>query len=349
MFNFQNAQLQQMALHLVGNKGREEGFKAGKEIGGELGAELKGILQDFFLNHFKTEDFYTFSHPTDLSMNELFNYCTYIFEEPDAFYAQSLNILEHLYHRSFHPSVQSGELYVVVFDGILVEDEIVKAIGIFKTEHKETFIKVVPNLDSEEIEYDIQQEKGTSLKKLDKGALILNMYADEGYRVLTVDVKGNEARYWIDDFLMLQLIKDNKFYTKNYMQLCQTFVKESLVADKIDQATTLNKTVDYFSKNESFNFDEFSDHVFEDRDVVQEFKSFKQSFTEKNVEDIQDDFFIEHGAVEKMKKKFKNIIKLDSNIEIKIGSEVSDDSNIEKGYDSERKLYYYKLFFGKED
>ena len=50
-----------------------------------------------------------------------------------------------------------------------------------------------------------------------------------------------------------------------------------------------------------------------------------------------------------MIKKFDKIIKLDSDVEIKVKSTVEKESEVlEKVYDSEKKMYYYKVWFSEE-
>jgi len=50
-----------------------------------------------------------------------------------------------------------------------------------------------------------------------------------------------------------------------------------------------------------------------------------------------------------MRKKFKNVINLDTNFEIKLNF-TDDNSNnfIEKGYDEDKGMYYYLVYFNEE-
>lgn len=62
-------------------------------------------------------------------------------------------------------------------------------------------------------------------------------------------------------------------------------------------------------------------------------------------------FPISNTAVTEARKKFKNVIKLDTNITIKLDfiNPDSADEFIEKGCGKEGKMYYYVVYFNKED
>ena len=54
-----------------------------------------------------------------------------------------------------------------------------------------------------------------------------------------------------------------------------------------------------------------------------------------------------------MRKKFKSIIKLDTKVEIKVNPNPeepnSNEKYMEKGYDKEKGMYFYKIFFNREE
>ena len=169
--------MHKLVLHKVGNKSMDEGVRIAKNLF-NLKDDLKEILMSYFLSSFKFEDMYEFNHEADLSMNEVFNYCSNIFDNvEDNFYDQSINILQHLYDKSNHVKIKGGELYVAYFKDCIVEDEMVDAIGIFKAENKDTYLKL--KLDEED-EWTLDFEEGTDISKLDKGCLIFNKDKETG-------------------------------------------------------------------------------------------------------------------------------------------------------------------------
>jgi hypothetical protein len=63
-------------------------------------------------------------------------------------------------------------------------------------------------------------------------------------------------------------------------------------------------------------------------------------------------FSISNPAVKSIKRKIKNLIKLDTDIEIKVkapSAEASETSYIERGYDELKGMHYYKVFFNEEE
>lgn len=339
-----------LVLHKVGNKSQDEGIRVAKKLF-NLTDELLDVLMSYFLSSFKMEELYEFNHEADLSMNEICTYCGYIFEDVEAnFYEQSINILKHLYEKSNHVKIKGGELYISYFKDCIVDDELVDAIGIFKAENKDTYLKL--KLDEEE-EWTLDFEEGTDVSKLDKGCLIFNMNQETGYRVVSVDLKSAEAKYWKDDFLMITQVQDNRFQTKAYMDLCKEFGKKAFKEeDKHERVDFLNRSKDYFENYKEFDETQFKEVIFEDDyDKLDAFEAHKQDFQEKiGIEDTAEEgFFISKPVVQKAKRSFKNNIELDTQMEIKIlSSQAQADGFLERGYDEERKMKFYKIYFNNE-
>jgi hypothetical protein len=178
------------------------------------------------------------------------------------------------------------------------------------------------------------------------------MAAEEGYRIVSVDMKGGDAKYWRDDFLMLTQIHDDNFYTKTYLNLCKQFGKTQFDADeKQDQVTFLNKSIEYFNTHEAFDFDELAGDLFEeDMDRAESFRTYKNNYQEKEgLLPEEETFFIAAPLVKKAEKSFRKIIQLDTAVEIKINSStVHDDGTVERGYDAEKGMHYYKIYFNDE-
>ena len=81
------------------------------------------------------------------------------------------------------------------------------------------------------------------------------------------------------------------------------------------------------------------------------FEAHKQEFQEKlGIEDTADNgFFISKPVVKKAKRSFKNNIQLDTQMEIKIlSSEAQAEGFLERGYDDEKGMKYYKIYFNNE-
>ena len=81
-----------------------------------------------------------------------------------------------------------------------------------------------------------------------------------------------------------------------------------------------------------------------------EFKHYKTEQAPKyKIEDLTE-FPIANTAVTAARKKIKNIINLDTNIQIKLDfiNSHSADKFVEKGCDEEKQMYYYLVYFNKE-
>ena len=112
----------------------------------------------------------------------------------------------------------------------------------------------------------------------------------------------------------------------------------------------LNRTLDYFAKNDEFEEQNFLNEVIDNPDLQAEFKSFKVDKGPKySVEDLSN-FEISNTAVNEIRKKIKGVINLDTNIQIKLDliNPESAEKFIEKGWDEEKQMYYYLVYFNKE-
>lgn len=75
--------------------------------------------------------------PASIPFNfTLYNIAASIFNSPsqDNIHEQSKNITQHLFDQSNHPHIKSGELYITYLTSVSIDNNIVEAIGIFKSE-----------------------------------------------------------------------------------------------------------------------------------------------------------------------------------------------------------------------
>ena len=225
----------------------------------------------------------------------------------------------------------------------------VDAIGIFKSEIKDDFIE----LDENEDHLEMILQHGINLKTLDKGCLIFNYKKEEGYKVLSIDSNRYDTRYWLEHFLSVDAFEDENFITKKYLKFCQEFAKDVVfpAEDKKEEVMFMNRAVNYFAKNDEFNEEDFLTEVLDNPDLIPEFKNYKVDKGEKwSIEDVST-FSISNSAVTDARKKIKNVINLDTNIQIKLDfiNPESAEKFIEKGWDEEKQMYYYLVYFNKEN
>ena len=352
MLNLYNAQIQNLYIHKVGNKSRREGIISNEEPT-QLSDEMTPLFKEYFFKPFreKEEVYYKFNHDTDLEFNDLFASCRDIFsgEGNIGMMQFSQNIARHLYYQSGHPHIKPGELYICHITNVILDNERTDAIGIFKSEVKQDFIKFA----EQNRHLDIILTQGINLSKLDKGALIINTEAADGYKVLSIDQNRYDTKYWLDNFLSVIEFEDSRFQTKKYLKFCQDFAKDVInpAEDKKEEVMFMNRAINHFASNDDFEESAFINEVLENPDLIPAFQSFKTSNAPKySIQDLTT-FPINNEAVSESRKKFKSVIELDTNVTIKMDfvSQQKADEVVEKGWDPEREMYFYLVYFNKEN
>lgn len=337
--------LTHIALHLVGNKADEEGVHLSKS-NIHLDEELRNTLTKFFLNAFNVGEFFHLYHDSGLEYNVVYGAASKIFEDPSQLYDESVKLARHLYEQSSHPKIKAGEFYVAYFTECMMSGKTVDAVGIFKTENKDVFLKVGGSSGR----FNLEKEEGINVKKLDKGCLIFNSDRDEGYVVSIVDNtnKGMEALYWTDDFLHVRQRKDEYANTQNVMAMAKSFVTEELPKEfevsKADQIDLLNKSLQFFKDKDTFDIEEFANEVIEQPDVIESFHNFKKNYENDNDVYIDDNFAISNNAFKKQQRSYKRVIRLDDKIQIIIDG---NRDHIEQGEDAKGK--FYKVYYSEEE
>ena len=260
----------------------------------------------------------------------------------------SKQIATHLYEQSNHPHIRNGEVYVAFLSNIILDNKKVNALGIFKSELKHDFLM----FEEQSNNLDILVHQGINTNKLDKGCLIFDLEHEDGFKVLSVDSNRYDTKYWLENFLGITPLTDENFYTKNYLKFCQDFAKDVVLPaeDKQQEVLFMNRAVNHFAKNDAFEESSFLNEVIENPELIPEFKHYKVERGPKySIEDVSN-FDIANKAVSDARKKFKNVISLDTNIQIKMDfiNLESAEKFVEKGWDEEKQMYYYLVYFNKE-
>lgn len=342
MINLDSSTMSTLTLHKVGNKLSDEGVKF-SENSISMEPNINDLLQQYFFTPFKSSELYTFCHESDINLNEIYIYASKIFQDESNLQEQSRNIAKHLYAKSTHPKIKSGELYIAYFRGTQIGGVDSDAIGIFKSESKETYLRIYPSGNN----FEIDSEKGININKLDKGCIIFNTEKSNGYVVSIIDTTktGDIAQFWANDFLKVKIREDEYSRTENIMSLCQNFIKAQPALEKIDKIEIINQTVGYLKENESFNIDSYTSQILADKVLGDAFNDFKSKYEQERDVIIPDEFQLSAQAFKKSTRSIRSQIKLDNNFKISIDG---DTRYLEKGYDEEKKLSYYKLFFKDE-
>lgn len=327
-------------LHQVGNKCNNEPLVlSSKPL--DISDPIKKDLKQYFLSHFKQTEYFCFEHEASLSLNEVYCYASAIFEGLDNIVEQSKYLAQRLYRRSIHPNIKGGEFYVVHFKNCLLDGEMVDAVGLFKSENKDSFLKIHRNGDR----FEIIQELGVNINKLDKGCLIFNTHKEDGYVVSVIDNSNrSEAKYWIEDFLQVRRKNDSYNQTQNAMAMCKIFISQ-LPGDvaKADKAAMMNRVVDVL-KRETISIDSVADIVF-GPELSAGFNSFRNEYQEAHEIKFDESFQGKPESIRRRAVGTITTIKLDKNFDLNIHG---GEQFIERGYDGEKGMRYYKLYFNEE-
>lgn len=342
------AEMTKVIIHKVANK-FNSGHNAFSDETIKFDEESYDAMKNFLIKPFTSlTQSYRFTHLADVRLNELSDCVASIFDDESLFVEYSKEIVDHLYKQSNSAQIKTGDVLIVLFEGIEYQDVLTEAIGVFKIENKASFFQTYQENEN----FDVALVKGISTNKIDKGCLILNTQDTEGTIVLSVDNNNYDAQYWIKNFLGVKLADDKNSHTKNYLELCKDFADEVVAPQKGLQAKAefLGETVDYFKEHEAVDYADFKDEIFEDEKQKELFHDYKKHYENLNDVLIRNSFEVSDKVFKKEKAKLKTEIKLDTNINIKLDVDAPDAASeyLERGYCEEKKMKFYKVYFNEE-
>jgi len=345
MINIEFGRISTATLQIVGNKAVGDGISFAVETT-DL-SQVEAYLKELIASSFKFEHLKRFDYIESLDLNPVYNFAKKVFMNNDSIIKQSNNFARHLYEQSIHPNIKSGELYVVLFKGCLLNGQVLDALGLFKTERKDTVLAV--NNDGRVI--TVSPVHGTNLKKLDKGCIIFNTECENGYIVATVDNinNGNDAHYWTDNFLHVKPIADAYHDTDNVVQLCKSFIRDEMKRKEdysiSDAVSIACKSIQLLQDEQSFTMTDFAEKIFDEEGLRKAFESYKDKYQKKKGVVIPDKIIVSKDAIRGKLSRMVNMIRLDQNFEIKVHK---GENLMERGYDSEKGLFFYRFWFEKE-
>jgi len=219
------------------------------------------------------------------------------------------------------------------------------------------FLICFPDLPKQYLQNEMMDESGNALiqagwamDKIKTGALLIDAFKEDGYRICFKHTGKNDVVHSIlkDEIFGAKPLEDPFHYTKNYLSLCSSFVKDRLPENsgisKTEQADILNKSIAYFKNAEAFSEKEFLEEVLPEEDLSSSFQQYKKSYVSQHQIQLSDDFDISIPAVKTQQRVFKSVLKLDKNFHIYIHG---DKDLIHKGAESDGRKYY-KIYFEEE-
>ncbi|MEO7314294.1 MAG: nucleoid-associated protein [Ginsengibacter sp.] len=340
MIQIEETVISNLILHRV-NNGEDNSILSESEFDYADDEEEK-VLKKIFLKPFMAVTVTCeFKHAVNIDYNVLFNLSRKIYEGEN-FIENSQKMAQHLSASSTHPNIKEGDLFIVKFEDVLFESRHFQGLGIYKFEDKESFMDA--SVINKKAEFKLR--KGIGTKKPDKACMIL--FTDEPYTILVLDNNANDTDYWQNDFINHRFKNDHINNTNDFLNITKNFITKQIAEDfdisKADQIDLLNRSVDYFKTNESFNKQDFEAKVFVDEKVVKSFQDYDENFRNENHLSFADDFAISIQAVKKQARNFKSILKLDKNFHIYIHG---DRELIEQGIDKDGRKFY-KIYYEEE-
>ena len=345
VLNFEQTSIQKMSVHFVGNKAAGEQLQITENQFQLTDEPLYEALKKYFFKPFNGEHFFCFQDLNGATAKIV----EQLFEKPGSFHSKSKELAQFLYQCGSTKKIKGGELYVTYLTECFIDDEVVDAIGIFKSEHKETFLKVRQKVG----EAKMYTDEGLNINKLDKGCIIFNTYQKEGYKIAMIDTSSNinTALYWKTDFLGVAPVDTEYFMTNQYMEMMKGFSKDCLTpANEVpreEQLAFLQKSNEYFTTSEVFDSKQFAKDVIIEPEMAETFISYKEEYESDKHLPTMDRFQISQPAVEKYSQKFfRSVIKLDKNFHVYVHGNAE---HIERGFDEKKKMNFYKLYFNSEE
>ena len=110
-------------------------------------SEEENTLKKIFLKPFTSAAAtYEFSHEINLDLNPLYKLSAAIFDNED-FTETSKNIHQHLKSVSKHPNIKDGDLFILKYKNLKMNNKFYEALGIYKVENKNHSIRGKPVKD----------------------------------------------------------------------------------------------------------------------------------------------------------------------------------------------------------
>lgn len=322
MINFQEVKIKKAIIHKVGNRLKDHDLELSNSVI-ELNENSESLLLNHLLRGFNKPELFEFKHEVELLFNEVYKNCKWIFND-DMFKICSQHLANHMYDSINSAKINDCEFAVVYFEDVIINDETLEAIGIFKLETSGYF---VPSL-FEEIEFKI----GTALGKIEFGALVLNTREKRGYLVNLIKPKHSFFTEWLD----LNPFLNSYLQTQNLICCIDTFFTTKLFDLGIfERVSKLRQCLNWLKANDEFEISEMFYDIFQENG-----EKFGQEFYEIykiNQFNINQESLKKHGRLLLKKYIIDDKIIIDAT---KSNAIISKDSDSKGDY---VKIYYKDL------
>ncbi|PPA83913.1 hypothetical protein C4A75_14440 [Brevibacillus laterosporus] len=337
MLDLSHCKLVSFVIHYIGSALETNSLVLMENTIEEIDIATENAFKQLAFNRFNENEKCEFYHESQIELNEVYSFSKGIFRDRNTFIENSKNIAKHLNAVSRHPNIKGGELFIALFEGCKYNEESTNILAIVKIEDKEEFL----DIHSEKKGFSVKSIYGINPKQMNKVCLIFDFENNEPHRVFINTRKKDELVYWKDDFLKIQPQENDFFKTNILLQECRSFILKKSNFTPNEKVEYLTKSLDYFKNEKEFKASKYISKTFNKK--VENVSQLEDNL--RNYETV-----ISDEAIHKMEKKYSKSIKLDSDVQIKINVKNIEDLStvIEKGFDSDRKMNYYKIYFAEE-
>ncbi len=299
------------------------------------------LLKDFFIKPFSSQKGeYSFSHPVSLDYNIVYQSVLRLLEKND-FVRCSQDIFKHLQSVSTLPTIKDGDVFVVKVDDVIIDNSYYEGIGIFKIESKSDFIETYVDANGS-MQFSVKS--GFPSGRIDKACLIA--FSSEKPICYLID-KSKDTKFWKHDFLGVIPMANSYMQSKSTLQMFRTFIENRLPeisgVTKAEQVGLINQCSELMKRSDVVSINDAAQTLFKDDRIASQFAEYKKAYEEQESLVLQDSFDVDKKAVTVLKNSRR--IRLDDTAEIHL---LKTGNYLERGYDDEKGMYYYTLYFSKE-
>ena len=308
MYDISSTIIEHKVLHRIGNKFREEPLV----LSDNLMPNEEEINNLLLLNYLKPlinlkEPFELF-HESNIELNEVYHFSNKIFNDNLNFLNTSKDIAKSLYSHSTHPNILLGELIIILYNNILINNKKIQGLGIYKTELKDNY-------------FDVQQEgetlvlmnkQGISINKIQKGALVL-----EDGNVFAIDALNQKTKYWYNDFLKIKLKKTPENNAHILKKVIQKVV--SNIENPIEKLKINNEISQKIEKNEIIAFSDLKD-ISEKYIENETFNEITTAISSKENIILEDVDIVQAELLDKLTKNFRKKLNINNLLDLTLKS-----------------------------
>lgn len=233
----------------------------------------------------------------------------------------------------------SDHWFSVVWDHFSLDDYQGKALGFYFSKQKQHFFTTGTQTAS------ILQ--GMPLTKPEFACLIIPDQ-EQNYKLFIAET-GTSASNWSKVLFPYFQQRDDAFHATQFFKMCKSFSEDVLAKEyqqpKEKQVEFLADSVAYASEKKVVDLSSFKQEVIRDPAVVDAFEEYQNRYGEQKAWNPPDQFAVSESVQKQAGRFVRSIIKLDKNFHIYVHG---NKERIERGYDQDRRLHYYTLFFESE-